>query len=402
MSSCCSEENKKEPENKKDSCCSTEAVSCCSLEQNKKDSHGSMNASCCAPEKESGGSGCCDDDSKTSFDWLLWGSITAVALLYAAYFYFNQISEQEQFIWLSTMTGSVFELINTMWWGIAIGIVMVAVIGRVPRELVMSILGTKTGVGGIFRATAAGVLLDLCSHGILMVGAKLYERGASAGQVIAFLVASPWNSFSLTLILFALIGFTWTVMFIVLSMIIAVIAGVIFDRFVEKGILPENKNQFDLPKDFNFMVSAKKSFRSTQFDGHWFIETAWDGLKSSRMVLRWILFGVLLASAVRTFVPTDIFSGYFGPSFLGLVLTVIAATIIEVCSEGSTPIAADLVTRAGAPGNGFAFLMTGVATDYTEIMVLKETAKSWKFALFLPLVTLPQVLIISFIMNLIS
>ena len=34
-----------------------------------------------------------------------------------------------------------------------------------------------------------------------MVGAKLYERGASIGQVMAFLIASPWNSFSLTLTL---------------------------------------------------------------------------------------------------------------------------------------------------------------------------------------------------------
>ena len=30
-----------------------------------------------------------------------------------------------------------------------------------------------------------------------------YERGATIGQVMAFLIASPWNSFSLTLILIA-------------------------------------------------------------------------------------------------------------------------------------------------------------------------------------------------------
>ena len=55
---------------------------------------------------------------------------------------------------------------------------------------------------GLLRAALAGVFLDLCSHGILAVGMKLYERGASAGQVMTFLLASPWNSFSLTLILY--------------------------------------------------------------------------------------------------------------------------------------------------------------------------------------------------------
>ena len=84
----------------------------------------------------------------------------------------------------------------------------------------------------------------------------------------------------------------------------------------------------------------------------------------------------------------------------GLGATLVIATILEVCSEGSVPIAADILTRAHAPGHSFAFLMTGVSTDYTEIMGLKETTKSWKIALFLPLVTLPQVITLAWILNL--
>lgn len=71
----------------------------------------------------------------------------------------------------------------------------------------------------------------------------------------------------------------------------------------------------------------------------------------------------------------------------------------EFCSEGSTPIAAGILTRAKAPGNGFAFLMAGVATDYTEIMILKDTAKSWKLALSLPLITAAQVLLVVWLIN---
>ncbi|MEC7028819.1 MAG: ATPase, partial [Pseudomonadota bacterium] len=63
------------------------------------------------------------------------------------------------------------------------------------------------------------------------------------------------------------------------------------------------------------------------------------------------------------------------------------------------PIGADLVTRAGAPGNGFTFLMAGVATDYTEILVIKEFTKKWAIALSLPLITVPQVLLLGWIMN---
>ena len=330
-------------------------------------------------------------------DFLLWGSIFLVVILYTHFALFSESTEFAN--WYRILTQSVFDLMNTIWWGITLGIIMVALLSRIPREFVMSVLGTNQGLNGILRATAAGVLLDLCSHGILMVGAKLYERGASIGQIMAFLIASPWNSFSLTLILIALIGLWWTLAFIGLSMLIAVIVGLIFDSLVKKRILPSNPRKFDLPTDFKFWQEARNQFAGTKVTPQYLVSMMIDGVKESRMVVRWILFGVLLAGLVRAFVSPEAFGTYFGPTLAGLGLTVLVATILEVCSEGSTPIAADLLTRANAPGNSFAFLMTGVSTDYTEIMVLRDTTKSWKIALFLPLLTVPQVVVIAWIMN---
>jgi uncharacterized membrane protein YraQ (UPF0718 family) len=124
-----------------------------------------------------------------------------------------------------------------------------------------------------------------------------------------------------------------------------------------------------------------------------------DGWMESRMVLRWIFFGFVITSLIRATVPTDVFQDYFGPSLLGLAMTLLATTVIEVCSEGSSPIAADLLTRAQAPGNAFTFLMAGAATDYTEIMALRETTRSWKLTLALPLLTVPQVLVVAYLIQ---
>jgi uncharacterized membrane protein YraQ (UPF0718 family) len=343
-------------------------------------------------------------EHKSKSDFLLWGSLISIVILYTQHTLFLGaiFSGASLPNWLSTLSVSVFDLMNTIWLGLLIGVIMVAVLAKIPREFVMSTLGTKKGFSGIIRATAAGVLLDLCSHGILMVAAKLYERGASTGQIMAFLIASPWNSFSLTIILITLIGLPWTLTFIALSMIIAVISGLIFDALVNKSVLPDNPAKIDLPKDFKFWAEAKKQHAHVNYNVKFFKSLLIDGLKESRMVMRWILFGVLLAGLIRAFVSPEMFATFFGPTLVGLGLTVLVATIMEVCSEGSTPIAADLLTRAGAPGNSFAFLMTGVSTDYTEIMGIKETTRSWKIALFLPLVTVPQVLFISWAMNVFS
>jgi len=331
------------------------------------------------------------------FDWLLWGSAVLVLIAYVLQSVGLHSSEP---VWVQSMIESTVELMNAMWVGIALGIIALALLSHVPRELVTKALGTNKGKQGVLRATLAGLLLDLCNHGILMVGAKLSERGASIGQVMAFLIASPWNSLSLTFIMIALMGWTWTLAFIGLSLVVAIIAGYAFDALVARGTLPSNPHQTGIVEsDIGFWRQTSDAWSNTKITPVLLKDMMRSGILDSRMVLRWMLFGVLLASAVRTWVPAEIFSTYFGPTLVGLFFTVVAATVIEVCSEGSTPIAADLLNRAGAPGNSFAFLMTGVSTDYTEIMVMKDTTKSWKIALFLPLLTVPQVLVIAWLLN---
>jgi uncharacterized membrane protein YraQ (UPF0718 family) len=330
---------------------------------------------------------------------MLWGSAMVVAAGYAGHLMLG--SAEHQHGALAHFAGGTYELMNAMWWGILLGIFFVGLLDRVPRDVVITALAGNHRITGLLRATAAGLLFDLCSHGILMVGMKLYERGASIGQTVAFLLASPWNSLSLTVILIALIGWWYTIAFILLSAVIAIATGWIFDGLVANGRLPDNPARIQAGENANASLSCalREWLRGVSPSWKGFGEMLWDGLKGSRMVLRWLLFGVVLASGLRAVIPQDAFADWFGPTLLGVLLTVIAATVIEVCSEGSAPIAADLVTRASAPGNGFTFLMAGVATDYTEIMSLKDTTGSWKIALALPVIAVPQTLVIAVLLN---
>ncbi len=347
-----------------------------------------MNTSCCPADEA---------DGKRRPDYLLWISGLIVLAGYVLYWVLDGHPAIPQ--WLVVMTSGIYELINKMWWGLLMAVIFVGLLERIPRELVMSALGQGGTVKGVVRATLAGVLLDLCSHGILMVGTKLYERGASLGQLMAFLIASPWNSLSLTIIMIALIGLGWTLAFIVLSMAIGITTGLIFDRLVKRGTLPPNPNLVEKAGNGTTGQQFVALIKSAKVTPRGIGNLLLDGVRDSRMVFRWLFFGIVLATLIRAFVPMDAYQTLFGPTVLGLLLTLVAATVIEVCSEGSTPIAADILTRAGAPGNSFTFLMAGIATDYTEIMVIRDLTKSWKVALFLPLVTLPQVLLVGWMLN---
>lgn len=348
---------------------------------------------CCAGQSSVASDDCCDVPQRR--DYLFWVSLLIVAVAYPI----GATMHHESASAISIFTGGIFALFNQMWWGMAIGILFVGILGRLPRELVMGILGRDSGLTSLFRATLAGVFLDLCSHGILAVGMKLYERGASAGQVMAFLLASPWNSLSLTLILFGLIGIGWTLLFVVLSLVVGIITGVIFDTLVQRGRLPPNPWKAELGEAQPVAVLWREFRNTLQFSLGGAAQLLREGFAGSRVVIRWTLFGLVLAGLIRALVPEDAFAAWFGATMAGLWLTLLATTVIEVCSEGATPIAADLLNRAGAPGNAFTFLMAGVATDYTEVMSIRDTTRSWKIALFLPLITVPQIVVIGGVLN---
>jgi hypothetical protein len=118
------------------------------------------------------------------------------------------------------------------------------------------------------------------------------------------------------------------------------------------------------------------------------------------MVLWWILIGMGLASLIAAYMPSHIFHHYMGPTFLGMLATLGLATIIEVCSEGTAPLAFEIFRQTGAVGNAFVFLMAGVVTDYTEIGLLWINLGK-RVAILLPIITVPQVLLFGFIANLI-
>ena len=328
-------------------------------------------------------------------DWLLVGSGLTIIIAYLASFLLDHSAPRA----IGEFSHAIRDMMNLMWWGILLGMVAVGLIDRVPRAFVIGVIGRDQGAKSLLRAVMAGFVLDLCNHGVLMVGAKLYERGASLGQVFAFLIASPWNSLSLTIIIGVTMGWGWMLVFVVASLVIAFATGLAVEALERAGRVKRNENRVDLPEDFHVWREARAGLRAQRYDLAFAQDVARRSVTASRIVLRWLFFGVVLAAVIQVTVPTEILATWFGATFLGLLATLLAATIIEVCSEGSVPIAADLMNRASAPGSAFTFLMAGVATDYTEVLVLKEVTGRLKAALLLPLLTVPQVIAIGLILN---
>lgn len=69
---------------------------------------------------------------------------------------------------------------------------------------------------------------------------------------------------------------------------------------------------------------------------------------------------------------------------------------------GACDRAATAIGAAGGPNaldNFFTFLLAGTVTDDTEVIGLRERTRSWRIALFLPLIAVPQVLVVDVLLN---
>ncbi len=277
---------------------------------------------------------------------------------------------------------------SLIWWALLLGFLLGGAIDYfVPEHLVERHLKAKKK-RTILKAVILGFLMSACSHGILAIAMELYKKGASTASTVAFLLASPWANLPITVLLFGFFG-PKAFLIILSAIIIAVITGIIFQFLEHSGRVEGAKK-----KPVKETRLQKKGKKETPVLG--ILRGSWN---LTKMVLWWILIGMLLASLARAFIPTEAFHQFLGPTLLGLFLTLAFATIIEVCSEGSAPLSFEIFRQTGALGNSFVFLMAGVVTDYTEIgLVWSNIGK--RAAVWLVIVSVPQVLLLGWLFNL--
>ena len=296
---------------------------------------------------------------------------------------------------------SLFSYFRTIWWAILLGLFFGGIIDYyVPRKYISHILA-KPKKRTIFYSVILGFFMSACSHGILALSMELHKKGASNPAVVSFLLASPWANLTITIMLIGFFGLK--ALYIILSaFVIAIITGLIFQVLERAGLIEKNDNSVAIEDGFSVLKDIKKNFREYKFS----IRTAKNDLKGifsgsfalGNMVLWWILIGMGIASLAGAYVPQNFFREFMGPTMLGLFVTLAFATVIEVCSEGSAPMAFEIFRQTGALGNSFVFLMAGVVTDYTEIGLIWHNIGK-KTAIWLPIITVPQVVVLGFIAN---
>lgn len=289
-----------------------------------------------------------------------------------------------------------------VWWAILLGFTIGGVIEYyVPREYFTYILA-RPKKRTIIYSVGLGFLMSVCSHGILAISMQLYKKGAATASVVSFLLSSPWANFPMTLLLVGFFGPLQAAYIIMVAIVVAMITGLLYQALERQGWVETNPRTAAVAEDFSIADDIRRRRKAYRFS----VGQIRDDLRGiyqgsvalADMVLWWILLGIGLASLAGAYIPEHIFHKYMGPTVGGMLVTLAVATIVEVCSEGTAPLAFEIFRQTGALGNSFVFLMAGVATDYTEIGLIWANI-GWRAAVWLPIITVPQILGFAYIAN---
>ena len=338
---------------------------------------------------------CCVHEHKKRVKWFLNKTfLTVTALIFL-------IGLSYAVPGLTVFRSNVFMYFKVIWWAVILGFLLGGLLERfVPREYISHLLA-KPRKRSILYSVILGFLMSACSHGILALSIELHKKGASTPVVVSFLLASPWANLPITFMLIGFFGLK--ALYIILgALLIAFTTGLIFQFLESKGLVEFNKNTLKVSDDYSVIRDLQeraKRYRLSSQQIKYDLQAVLKGaLSLADMTLWWILIGIALSGLVAAFIPHEWFHRFMGPTVFGLLATLGLATVMEVCSEGTAPLAFEIFKQTGAFGNAFVFLMAGVVTDFTEIGLIWANVGR-KTAIWLPLVAVPQVVVLGILAN---
>ena len=226
----------------------------------------------------------------------------------------------------------------------------------VPKRFYAKYL-SRDNKWSVLWAALLGVPLPLCSCGVIPTAVGLKNEGASKGAVASFLIATPQTGIDSILATFSLMGLGFAVVRPVAALVTGVCGGLLVNRFAGGGITV-------VPTDCTCAVErGNRLWRVLKYAYFDMIQDI--GLR--------LLIGLLVAALINVVVPDEFFLSFGKQPLLQMLVILVVAVPMYICSTGSIPVAAALMMKGLSPGAALVMLMAGPAVNIASILVVKKS-----------------------------
>ncbi|MBR0111720.1 MAG: permease [Bacteroidales bacterium] len=216
---------------------------------------------------------------------------------------------------------------------------------------------SKDNRWAVLYAALLGIPLPLCSCGVIPTAIGLRRENASKGAVASFLIATPQTGIDSILATYSLLGLGFAVVRPVAALVTGICGGLLVNRFV-----PED----DAPGAAAGSCPVETGNR------------LWRALKYAYFTLMQdiggrLLVGLLLAALIQVAVPDDFFLHFGKQPLLQMLVILLVAVPMYICSTGSIPVAMALMMKGLSPGAALVMLMAGPAVNLASILVVRKS-----------------------------
>ena len=266
---------------------------------------------------------------------------------------------------LQTFFASFLHIINEMSPFLLLGFLIAGVLHVfVPKNFYARYL-SRNNKFSVLWAALLGVPLPLCSCGVIPTAIGLKNERASKGAVASFLIATPQTGIDSILATFSLMGLGFAIVRPVAALITGVCGGLLVNRFVpdEECTLNSNLSTDSKLSTLNFPQKIGRVLKYAYFD---MIQDI--GLR--------LVIGLLIAALINVAVPDEFFLNFGSQPLLQMLVILVIAVPMYICSTGSIPVAAALMMKGLSPGAALVMLMAGPAVNLASILVVRKSLGS--------------------------
>ncbi len=257
-------------------------------------------------------------------------------------------------------------------------------------ERTRKLLSHKKEFIGNGLAAGLGVVTPFCSCSAVPLFIGFIEAGVPLGVTFSFLIASPMINEIAVVLLWGLLGWKLTALYIGTGFVIAITSGIIIGRLkLEKWV-----------EGYVYTIHTARGIDTPAPTFRERLLLAKDNtIDILKKIWLYIIIAIGIGGFIHGYVPQDFLVKYAGPdNILAVPIAVMLGVPLYSNAAGVIPIVSALISKGLAVGTVLAFMMAVTALSLPEMIILRKVIKLPLLAVFVGIMTV-TIIIVGYLFN---
>ena len=252
---------------------------------------------------------------------------------------------------------------------------------------VRKVLGKRNEYVGNVVAALIGIITPFCSCSAVPLFIGFIESGVPLGVTFSFLIASPMVNEIAIILLWGMLGWQITALYIISGLVIAITAGIIIGRLkleseVESYVYEMIDKIKEAEKAGIIIEEEKQTLKERAISSK---DYTIDLLKK---VGPYVVIAIGIGAIIHGYAPADFLLQYAGPNNpLAVPIAVLIGVPLYSNAAGIIPLVAVFIEKGIPIGTALAFMMAVTALSFPEMIILRKVLKPKLLAIFIGILT---------------